>query len=256
MTTTTTCPVDLRGRHALVTGASRGLGAVIARTLAGAGAHVYLNFVRGNAAAAQLQEAIESAGGTATLAQANLASPEDIRRLFADTIGPDLDILIHNAALGSFKPAREVRANQWDLTMQVNARALLLLAQEAASRLEARSGRMIAVSSLGSTRVVPSYGAIGISKAALEATVRYLGVEFAPRGVKVNAVTASLLDLPSVRQHPAFDTMAAATRARSPLGELGSPEALANVVLWLCSPLADGIAGQTIVVDGGASVTW
>lgn len=253
---TMTATVDLRGRHALVTGASRGLGAVIARTLAAAGAHVYLNFVRGRAEAEETQAAITSAGGIATLAQANLGSQDEIRRLFADVIGADLDILIHNAAIGSFKPVREVRANQWDLTMHVNARALLLLAQEAATRLEARRGRIIAVSSLGSTRVVPSYGAIGISKAALESTVRYLGVEFAPRGVAVNAVTAGLLDLPSVRQHPAFEAMAAASRAHSPVGELGRPEAVADAVLLLCSPLASGIVGQTLVVDGGASLTW
>lgn len=252
----TTSTVDLQGRHALVTGASRGLGAVIARALAAAGAHVYLNFVRGRAEAEQTRSAIEAAGGTATLAQANLARPDDIRRLFAEVIGPDLDILIHNAALGSFKPVRDVRVNQWDLTMHVNARALLVLAQEAVSRLEASRGRIIAVSSLGSTRVVPSYGAIGISKAALESTVRYLGVEFAPKGVKVNAVTAGLLDLPSVRHHPAFEAMAAASRAHSPVGELGHPQSVADVVLLLCSPLADGIAGQTIVVDGGASLTW
>jgi enoyl-[acyl-carrier protein] reductase III len=253
---TTHGTVDLRGRHALVTGGSRGLGAVIARTLAAAGAHVYLNFVRGRAEAIETQRVIEAAGGTATLAQANLARPDEIRRLFSDVIGPDLDILIHNAALGSFKPVRDVRANQWDLTMHVNARALLVLAQEAATRLEARRGRIVAVSSLGSTRVVPSYGAIGISKAALESTVRYLGVEFAPKGIKVNAVTAGLLDLPSVRHHPAYEAMAAASRAHAPTGALGQPQEVADVVLLLCSPLADGIAGQTIVVDGGASLTW
>lgn len=253
---TTDCTVDLRGRYALVTGASRGLGAVIARTLAAAGAHVYLNFVRGRAEAERTQAAIAGSGGTSTLAQANLAQPDDIRRMFAEIIGPHLDILVHNAALGSFKPVREVRANQWDLTLQVNARALLLCAQEAASRLEARGGRIIAVSSLGSTRVVPSYGAIGISKAALESTVRYLGVDFASRGVKVNAVTAGLLDLPSVRQHPAFEAMAAATRAHSPEGRLGTADEVADVVLLLCSSRSDGIVGQTIVIDGGAGLTW
>lgn len=248
--------VDLSGQHALVTGASRGLGAVIARALAAAGAHVYLNFVRGRAQAEETLAAIVAAGGAATLAPANLAKPDDIKRLFAEVIGPDLDILVHNAAIGSFKPASEVRANQWDLTMQVNARALLICAQEAAARLEVRRGRIIAVSSLGSVRVVPAYGAIGVSKAALESMVRYLGVEYAPKGIKVNAVTAGLLDLPSVRQHPAFEAMAAASRAHSPVGELGSPAAVADVVLLLCSPLADGIVGQTIVVDGGASLTW
>src|SRR5688500_11555758 len=100
--------VDLSGQHALVTGASRGLGAVIARALAASGAHVYLNFVRGHVQAEQTQAAIIAAGGRATLAPANLASPDDIRRLFADVIGPDLDILVHNAAIGSFKPASDV----------------------------------------------------------------------------------------------------------------------------------------------------
>jgi enoyl-[acyl-carrier protein] reductase III len=253
---TTESPVDLRGRQALVTGASRGLGAVIAQTLAAAGAHVYLNYVRSHAEAARVKAAIEDAGGTATLAPANLAQPDDIRRLFADTIGPTLDILVHNAAIGSFKPVRKVRANQWDLTMHVNARALLVCAQEAAARLEASGGRIIAVSSLGSSRVVPAYGAIGLSKAALESTVRYLGVEMAPLGIRVNAVTAGLLDLPSVRQHPAFDAMAASARAHSPEQRLGTATEVADVVLLLCSPRANGIVGQTIVVDGGASLTW
>lgn len=253
---TTEAPVDLRGRQALVTGASRGLGAVIAQTLAAAGAHVYLNYVRSHAEATRIKAAIEDAGGQATLAPANLAQPEAIRRLFAETIGPTLDILVHNAAIGSFKPVRDVRANQWDLTMHVNARALLVCAQEATTRLEASGGRIIAVSSLGSTRVVPAYGAIGLSKAALESTVRYLGVELAPRGVRVNAVTAGLLDLPSVRQHPAFDAMAASARAHSPEQRLGTATEVADVVLLLCSPRANGIVGQTIVVDGGASLTW
>lgn len=249
-------PVDLRNRHALVTGASRGLGAVIARTLAAAGAHVYLNYVRSHGDAARVKEEIESAGGSATLAQANLANLDDIRRLFAEGLGPALDILIHNAAIGSFKAVREVRANQWDLTMHVNARALLLCAQEARARLETSGGRIIAVSSLGSSRVVPAYGAIGLSKAALESTVRYLGVEMAPLGIRVNAVTAGLLDLPSVRQHPAFEAMAASTRAHSPEQRLGTAAEVADVVLLLCSPHANGIIGQTIVVDGGASLTW
>ncbi len=246
---------DLSGQVALVTGASRGLGAVIARVLAEAGAHVHLNFVRGRAAAEDVAAAIVAGGGQATLAPANLARPDEIARL-AETMGPRLDILVHNAAIGSFKPVLDVRANQWDLTMHVNARALLLCAQRLRGPLTTAAGRIIAVSSLGSARVVPSYGAIGISKAALEATVRYLAAELGADGVRVNAVTAGLLDLPSVRQHPGFDALAAGAIARSPDGRIPPAEDVARAVLLLCSPLADGINGQTLVVDRGASIRW
>ena len=248
-------PIDLRGRRALVTGGSRGLGAVIARTLAARGAHVFVNYVRQEAAAQATVEAIVAAGGSAETVRADLARLEDVRALFAERIQPPLDILVHNAAIGSFKPLHQVRANQWDLTMNVNARGLLLCVQEGLAHLSEARGRVIAVSSLGSARVVPAYGAIGVSKAALEAAVRYLASELTPRGILVNAVCGGLLDLPSVRQHPQFDALAAETIRRTPAGRLGTAEEIANVVLLLCSPLAAWIVGQTIVVDGGASLS-
>lgn len=246
---------DLTGRRALVTGASRGLGAVIARTLAGHGAHVFVNYLRREADAQDTVRAIIEAGGTASLAPANLARPDEVRAMFAGPLKEGLDILVHNAAIGSFKPAHQVRANQWDLSMQVNARALLLCVQEALPRLAERQGRVIAVSSLGGGRVMPDYGAIGVSKAALEALTRYLGVELAGRGVRVNGVAGGLLDLPSVRQHPSFDDIVPDTIRRTPAGRLGSADDIARVVLFLCTPLSDWIVGQTIVADGGMSLT-
>lgn len=245
--------LDLTGRRALVTGASRGLGAAIARLLAAHGAHVYINYVRRESDAAATARAIEAAGGSATLAPANLADAAAIRALFETTV-TSLDILVHNAAIGSFKPAHQVRANQWDLSLSVNARALLLAVQAALPRFPESGGTIVAVSSLGGMRVVPSYGAIGISKAALEALTRYLGAELAARGIRANAIAAGLLDLPSVRQHPGFDTMAAETLRRTPAGRLGTADDIARLVLLLCSPLADWIVGQTIVADGGASL--
>ncbi len=247
--------LDLTGRRALVTGGSRGLGAVLAHTLAAHGAHVFINYVRHEAEARATQQAIRDAGGVADLAPANLTSPDDIRAMFAGPLRDGIDLLIHSAAIGSFKPAHEVRANQWDLTMNVTARALLLCVQEALPSLTARRGRIVAVSSLGGTRVVPDYGAIGVSKAALEALVRYLAVELAGRGIHVNAVAGGLLDLPALRHHARFDQLAADAIRRAPSGRLGSADDIARIVLFLCSPLADWIVGQTLVADGGVSLT-
>jgi len=247
--------LDLTGRRALVTGGSRGLGAVLAQTLATHGAHVFINYVRHEAEARATQQAIRDAGGTADLACANLTNPDDIRAMFAGPLHEGIDILIHNAAIGSFKPAHEVRANQWDLSMNVNARALLLCVQEALPSLTERRGHVVAVSSLGSARVIPSYGAVGVSKAALEALTRYLGVELAGRGIHVNAVAGGLLDLPSVRQHAGYEQLAADTIRRTPAQRLGTADDIARVVLFLCSPLADWLTGQTLVADGGMSLT-
>ena len=247
--------LDLTGRRALVTGGSRGLGAVLAQTLAAHGAHVVINYVRHEAEALRTQQAIRDAGGSADLAPANLTKPEDIRAMFAGPLREGIDILVHNAAIGSFKPAHEVRANQWDLTMNVNARALLLCVQEALPSLAQRGGRVVAVSSLGGARVIPEYGAVGVSKAALEALTRYLGVELAGRGVHVNAVAVGLLDLQSVRQHPGFGQLAADTIRRTPSHRLGTADDIARIVLFLCSPLSDWMVGQTLVADGGMSLT-
>ena len=249
-----TGPADLTGQRALVTGASRGIGAVIARRLAAAGAHVFVNFARGEAGARDTVRAIESAGGTASLAPGNLADPAALAGMIAPIAASGLDVLVHNAAIGSFKPFHAVRANQWDLTINVNARALLLCAQTALPALEARGGRIVAISSLGGRRVVPDYGAIGVSKAALEAATRYLAAELAPRGVRVNAIAAGLIETESVKQHPSFASMADEARRRAPARRLVTADAVADAVLFLCGPYSADIVGHTLVVDGGASL--
>jgi enoyl-[acyl-carrier protein] reductase III len=248
-------PLDFSGKRALVTGASRGLGAVIARRLAACGAEVWLNARRTEAGARAVAEEIAADGGRAVLAPANLIHPHEIHEMF-ETLrraGGRLDILIHNAALGAFKPTEALRANQWDLTMAVGARALLLCAQEASDLMD-RGGKIVSVSSLGSQRVTPHYGAIGASKAALESLTRYLAAALAPRAINVNAVSAGPLDTETIRRHPLHATLAQNVVARTPAGRLGAPDDVASVVLFLCSPLADWIVGQTIVADGGLSL--
>lgn len=247
---------DLSGSRALVTGGTRGIGLAISSALARAGAHVTMGYRADAAVAERAVAAIRSAGGSASAVARNLASPDEVRALVDEACGEDgLGILVHNAALGSFKPALDVKPNQWDLTLSVNARALLLLVHAAAERMEA-GGRVVAISSLGATRVVPAYGAIGVSKAALEALVRALAVELAPRGITVNAVSAGLVETDGVKAHPGFEALRAAALARSPSGRLTTPEEVAGAVLLLASPLAAGITGQVLVVDSGLSLAF
>ena len=246
-------PLDFSGKTALVTGGSRGIGAVLSEQLARQGAHVIVGYRSAREAAEATVGRIEASGGSATARGFNLVHPEDVRDVF-DRIPDGLDILVHNAAIGVFKPALEIRPNQWDLSLSVNARALLLCAQAARPRMRGRDGAIVAVSSLGSARFVPEYGAIGASKAALESLVRTLAVEMAPDGVRVNAVSAGVIDGPTIRRHPRSEELLRRSREAAPGGRLGTAEELASAVLFLCSPLSAGIVGQTLIVDRGVSL--
>jgi len=239
---------DFHGDVALVTGGSRGIGAAVARTLAAAGASVIIVYRERDDAAETTVGAIRDAGGEATAVRANLVNPDEIKSLFAG-METSPSILVHCAALGSFKPTVSLRTNQWDLSMNVNARAFLLCALQCAERMS-NGGAMLAMSSLGSTRVIPSYGAIGISKAALEATVRYLANELGGRGIRVNALSAGIVDTEAIRAHPDY----------SRLPDQGSkwvmqPDDVARIAAFLCSREASWIQGQSIVADGGLSLT-
>jgi enoyl-[acyl-carrier protein] reductase III len=245
--------VDLSGQRALVTGGSRGVGAAIARALATAGADVVVGFRSGAAEASALCEEIAAAGGRCRAAGGNLAKTEGVRELFAQVGAEPLDVVVHAAALGAFKPTLAVRPNQWDLTMSVGARAFLQCVQQAAPSMR-EGGRILAVSSPGSQRVVPSYGLIGVSKAAMEAVVRYAAVELAPRGIRVNAVSAGFIEGTSVRNHPGYEELRRQAVARTPAGRLATMDDVAGTVLLFCSPLASWITGQTIMADGGATL--
>ena len=259
MTTTLGNPVDFTGRRALVTGGTRGIGAAVALLLARGGATVVLGYRSDADSARETARRIAAEGlPEPAVVAANLAHPEGVRALVeAASAGGGgegtLDFLVHSAALGSFKPAMEVRANQWDLTMSVGTRALLLLAQSAVPRMRP-GGRIVALSSLGSRRVLPGYGALGPSKAALEALVRQLAVELGPSGILVNAVSAGLVDTSSIRLHPAYETLAARSVAACPLGRVATAEDVARVVLFLLGPLSGWVTGQTLVADAGASL--
>ncbi|MGH7197777.1 MAG: SDR family oxidoreductase, partial [Candidatus Omnitrophota bacterium] len=143
----------------------------------------------------------------------------------------------------------------WDISLDVNAKALLLLAQSALPLMKQAGGKIVAISSLGAHHFTPNYGAIGISKAALENLVRYLAVELAPLKIHVNAVSGGLVDTDSLKMFPNLDAMKKEFLQRTPGGRLGKPEDLADVVSFLLSPQSDWIYGQTLTADGGYSLS-
>jgi len=159
---------------------------------------------------------------------------------------------VHNAATGVIRAALDTEDKHWDWTVNANARALLQLTRAASPNLHAGSS-IVAISSLGAQRVLPNYVLVGTSKAALEALVRYLAVELAPRGIRVNAVSGGVVDTGALEHFPNRERMLEAGAA-NPVGRLVAAEDIAGVVAFLCSPDAEMIRGQTLVVDGGFSL--
>ena len=166
-------------------------------------------------------------------------------------LGP-LDVLVHNAATGVIRPALETEDKHWDWTHSANARALLSLARAAAPAMPAGSS-IVALSSLGASRVLENYALVGTSKAALEALVRYLAVELAPRGIRVNAVSGGVVQTDALEHFPNREQMVE-IGSSTPAGRIVTPEDLAGAVCFLCGPDAEMIRGQILVVDGGFSL--
>jgi enoyl-[acyl-carrier protein] reductase III len=143
----------------------------------------------------------------------------------------------------------------WDWTLNVNTRSIMLGAQSAAPHMIRQGwGRIIAITSIGSTRVLPEYSMVGIAKAGIEALIRYLAVELAPQGIICNAVSPGVVETEALDFFPRKEQMVAFARERTPGGRLVTPQEIARVVAWLCTDDARMIVGQTIVVDGGYQV--
>ena len=245
----------------LVTGSGRGIGREIALHFAREGAHLVVNFFRNRDPAEETASAIRALGRRALVVKANVGDLDDLARLYEEVEAAygALDILIHNAASGYNRPALEQRPKGWEWTMNINARSLLFGAQHASRLMEKQGGgAIVAISSLGSTRVMEEYVVVGTSKAALEALVRYLGVELAPRNIRVNAVSPGVVRTEALEHFATFreegQELIDEVLAQTPAGRLCTPEDVADVVTYLCTDQASLICGQTIIVDGGYSL--
>ncbi|MGM7683156.1 enoyl-[acyl-carrier-protein] reductase FabL [Cytobacillus sp. Hm23] len=242
---------------ALVTGSSRGIGKSIALELAQKGYHIVINYNRSKSAALEVAKEIESLGRKSLLIKANVGSIEKINDMFSaieDTFGR-LDIFVNNAASGVQRPVMELKESHWDWTMDINSKALLFCAQQAANLMEKNGGgKIVSISSLGSIRYLENYTAVGVSKAALEALTRYLAVELSSKNIVVNAVSGGAVDTDALKHFPNRNDMLEDARKHTPAGRMVEVEDIVKTVLFLVSDDAQMIRGQTIIVDGGRSL--
>jgi enoyl-[acyl-carrier protein] reductase III len=231
---------------ALVTGGSGDIGSAVCLRLARDGYDVVLTTFRAVEAAEEVAEKVRAEGREATVLRSHLGKPGAATAL-AEECGP-VDVVISNAASGVLKPVGELDERAFDWSMGINARPLLTLV----AALRPRAA--VAMSSPGSTRVLPAYAVVGASKAALEALVRYLAVELAP-ATRVNAISAGVVDTRALTHFPDREAMLRDAEARTPAGRLVTPDDVANAVAWLVSPEAAMVTGHTLVLDGGWSLT-
>ncbi len=248
----------MANKVALITGGTRGIGKAIARKFASEGYNLVLNFMRKKKdAELTKQELEEEFGITVHIVKANVGEVKQITSLFhetEETFGR-LDVFINNAASGVLRPLMEIEESHWDWTQNINAKAYLFAAQEAARIMEKNGGgSIVALSSLGSIRALPNYVAVGVSKASVEAITRYLAVELSPKGIVVNAVSGGAVDTDALKHFPNREELLESAKQRNPAGRLVEPTDMADTTYFLTTPAARMIRGQTIIVDGGLSL--
>jgi enoyl-[acyl-carrier protein] reductase III len=247
---------SLSGKVALVTGASRGIGRAIAVKLASEGCDVVANYYNSAEEAQALCAEIGAMGCKAIAVQGSVGIPDSVDEMFAELRKhfDRLDIVVSNAASGVLKPALEMTLKHWRWCLETNAFALDLLAQHAVPMMPA-GACMIAISSLGASRAMPDYGFIGASKAALESLVRTLAQELGRRQIRVNTVSAGVVDTDALRYFPNREELLANFAHRTPAGPTLTPQDVAGAVYLLCLPEAKMITGHTLVVDGGFCIS-
>jgi enoyl-[acyl-carrier protein] reductase III len=242
---------------ALITGSSRGIGKATAIRLAKQGYDIVINYARSKSAALETANEIEALGRKVLIVKANVGDVDKIKLMFAqieETYGR-LDIFVNNAASGVLRPAMELEESHWDWTMNINSKALLFCAQEAAKMMEKNGGgKIVSISSLGSIRYLKNYTTVGVSKAALEALTRYLAVELAPKNIIVNAISGGAVDTEALTHFPNRYELLAEAKEKTPAGRMVEIEDMVNTVMFLLSEEASMIRGQTIIVDGGISL--
>jgi 3-oxoacyl-[acyl-carrier protein] reductase len=245
---------NLKDKVAVVTGASRGIGKSTARRIAAEGAKVVVNYRQSAAEANGVVSQIEAEGGTAIALQADISRIGEVRNLFeaaVDSFG-ELDIFVANAGFCVFKPMLEITEDDFDRTYSVNAKGTFFCVQEALRHMN-RGGRIVCVSTIGTVLNLPGGSCYFGSKAALEQFCRVLGKEIAPRGITVNVVSPGFVDTQMLAESLA-EGEPDATRelvGMTPLGRLGQPEDIAEVIAFLVDERASWVTRQNIAVDGG-----
>jgi 3-oxoacyl-[acyl-carrier protein] reductase len=244
----------LAGQVAVVTGASKGIGASIAQHLAAAGAAVVVNYSSSKAGADKVVAAITKTGGKAVAIQADVSQPADVARLFAEARKSfdRLDILVNNAGIYEFAPLEDISPEHFHKQFDLNVLGLLLATQEAVKHFGPAGGSIINISSVAATAGLPGSAVYGGTKAAVDAATRALAKELGPRKIRVNSVNPGMVETEGVRSAGIAESeFRKQVEAATPLGRIGQPHDIAPAVVFLASPDAGWITGETLYISGG-----
>jgi 3-oxoacyl-[acyl-carrier protein] reductase len=244
----------LEGKVAVVTGASKGIGASIAKHLAAEGASVVVNYSSSKEGADRVVAEIAGGGGRAVAVQANLAKEADVRRLFAEAkkaYGP-LDILINNAGIYEFAPIEQVTTEHFHKMFDLNVLGLILASQEAVKHFKPAGGSIVNISSVASRAAPPTTSVYSATKAAVDAVTRSLAQELGPRNIRVNAINPGMVETEGVHAAGISESdFRKQVEAQTPLGRIGQPHDIAPAAVFLASPDSGWITGEVLYISGG-----
>ena len=248
--------LSLSGKTFLITGGTRGIGSAISLRFARSGASVVANYLRDEKSALRLGAAAKEENLRITGCRADLTTERGMEDLSSalEAAGTQISGFVHCAATGIHRPIEELTERHFDWTFNLNLRAFFKVTKLLMTRLS-KGSSVVAVSSWGALRAIPSYSLVGASKGGLEALARHLAAELAPRGIRVNILTAGAVITDAWKAMPDSEARIAEAIRRTPVGRLVTPEEVAYAAQFLCSDAASGINGHTLVVDGGYGIT-
>jgi len=244
---------DLKGKVAIVTGASKGIGAAIAEKLAASGAAVVVNYAKSASEADSLVRRIRNGGSRAIAVQADLSQPAEAEKLFQRAIKEfgRVDVLVNNAGTYEFLPLSGIQEDHYDRLFNLNVKGLLFASQQAAAAFADGGGSIINISSVVSVSPKPNASVYSATKAAVDALTKSLAAELGPRKILVNSILPGVTETEGLHASPASDNFRSYALSQTPLGRIGQPQDIAGVVAFLASDDAKWITGQLISVSGG-----
>lgn len=248
--------INFSGKVVVITGGSRGIGRSISLAFAREGADIIINFLRNQKSADETAEEIRKFGVRCSLIKGNIAEPgtsEKIKEEVEKNYGGRVDIVVLNAASGVLRKFWELDLKHFRWTLEINVFGQMYLVRTLLPFMK-EGGKIIGITSLGGKRAIPFYSLVGASKGALESMLRHMALELGEKKINVNIVSAGVVETGALRFFPNRDELIQESKRRTPLGRLVEPDDVAKVVLFLASPLADMIHGETITVDGGYSI--
>jgi 3-oxoacyl-[acyl-carrier protein] reductase len=246
----------LNGKVAIVTGASKGIGAAIAKGLAAVGASVVVNYASSREGADRVVAEISGKGGKAIAIQADVSKAADVRRLFDETKKAfgSLEVLVNNAGVYAFARLEEVTEDEFHREFNINVLGVLLTSREAMKYFGPGGGSVINISSIASTSPMPTAAVYSATKAAVDTITRVLAAELGPRNIRVNAINPGGVETEGVHSMGIIGSeFEKQMVARTPLGRLGQPDDIASVAVFLASEASGWMTGETIAVGGGFS---